>query len=141
MVDGRLRATSAGCTISPAATIAPKRASSALPAHGAVGLQPQARGQTELGRRRNGAPSRQPLEAQLLGALSNAGLPRYQVRRSSQGLTVKRGGLLWANVRATHADGGTTFKVHGGGLILNRLYSEVALAGKISEALDRSRES
>jgi hypothetical protein len=64
--------------------------------------------------------------------------PAYQVRRSSQGLTVKRGGLLWANVRATHADGGTTFKVHGGGLILNRLYSEVALAGKISEALDRS---
>jgi hypothetical protein len=67
--------------------------------------------------------------------------PAYQVRRTSNGLTVKRGGLLWANVRATQADGGTTFRVHGGGLILNRLYSEVALARKVSDALSRSLSS
>ena len=34
--------------------------------------------------------------------------PAYRVSRSPQGLTVKRGDLLWANVRASHAKGGTT---------------------------------
>jgi hypothetical protein len=64
--------------------------------------------------------------------------PTYQVKRSSQGFTVKRSGLLWANVRASYTDGGTTFTVHGGGVILNRIYAEMGLARKVAQVLNRS---
>jgi hypothetical protein len=66
--------------------------------------------------------------------------PGYEIRRKtgSSGLTVKRNRLLWANVHSSPTNGGTTFSVHGGGLILNRLYSEVALARKVAAAIDRS---
>lgn len=68
----------------------------------------------------------------------------YKVTHRSYGspaLTVKRNGLLWATVTASQSDGGTTFKVHGGGVILNRLLAEVGLARKVNATLNRALSS
>ena len=67
--------------------------------------------------------------------------PGYKVTRRSYGspaLTVKRNGLLWATVTASPSNGGTTFNVHGGGVIINRLIAEFGLARKVNDTLNRS---
>lgn len=67
--------------------------------------------------------------------------PDYKVTRRSFGspaLTVKRNGLLWATVTASPSNGGTTLKVHGGGVIINRLIAELGLARKVNATLNRS---
>lgn len=77
-------------------------------------------------------------------ALSRELGPDYKVTRRSfgaPGLTVKRNGLLWVTVTESQSNGGTTFKVHGGGVIINRLVAELGLARKVNDTLHRSFSS
>jgi hypothetical protein len=50
-------------------------------------------------------------------------------------LTVKHGALAFAHVRIGRAGEATTFRVHGGGLILGRLVNELGIARTVASAL------
>jgi hypothetical protein len=59
-----------------------------------------------------------------------------QERGDASKLTVTHN-ILRATVRARPEGGGTTFKVHGAGLILWRIPNELLLTHKIKHALER----
>ncbi len=53
-------------------------------------------------------------------------------------LTVKHGGLAFATVRMARDGNATTFRVHGSGLIINRIVNEFGIARTVTEALKES---
>jgi len=56
----------------------------------------------------------------------------------SGSLTVKHGSLAFATVRLNRNGNTTTFRVHGGGLIIGRIVNELGIARTVSEALKDS---
>ena len=50
-------------------------------------------------------------------------------------LTVKHGGLAFTTVHLNRDGNNTTFRVHGGGLILGRIINELGIARTVTEAL------
>ncbi len=56
----------------------------------------------------------------------------------SGSLTVKHGSLAFATVRLNRDGNTTTFRVHGGGLIIGRIVNEFGIARTVSEALKDS---
>jgi len=65
---------------------------------------------------------------------------RYHVTQHAGGaapsLTVKHSALSWANVRLTGTGDATTFHVHGGGLIVNRLINEFGISRRVAGAIE-----
>jgi hypothetical protein len=53
-------------------------------------------------------------------------------------LTVKHGGLSFATVRVGRDGDATTFRVHGGGLIVGRIVNEFGIARTVTTALKDS---
>jgi len=53
-------------------------------------------------------------------------------------LTVKHGGLAFATVHLNRDGNATTFRVHGGGLIVGRIVNEFGIARTVTEALKES---
>jgi hypothetical protein len=53
-------------------------------------------------------------------------------------LTVKHGGLAFATVRVGRDGDTTTFRVHGGGLIVGRIVNEFGIARTVTGALKES---
>jgi len=71
--------------------------------------------------------------------LANTLGPSYHIRANKTDpskLTVTHN-VLRATVRAQPEGGGTTFKVHGSGIILWRIPNELLLAHKVEDALRR----
>jgi hypothetical protein len=64
----------------------------------------------------------------------------YKITPHSQDkLTVSHGGVAYATVHLAHQDGSaTTFRVHGGGLILGRIVNEFGIARTITTAIRES---
>jgi len=61
----------------------------------------------------------------------------YEVtRRGNDSLTVKHGSLGSAKVRMRRAGDATAFRVHGGGLIINRVVNEFGIARTVTGALE-----
>jgi hypothetical protein len=56
----------------------------------------------------------------------------------SGSLTVKHGSLAFATVRLNRDGNTTTFRIHGGGLIIGRLVNEFGIARTVTEALKDS---
>ena len=65
---------------------------------------------------------------------------RYTVTpRGDKSLAVKHAGTLaFATVHLNRDGNGTTFRVHGSGLIINRIVNEFGLARTVTEALKES---
>lgn len=57
---------------------------------------------------------------------------------SSSALLVRRSGMVSATVHLSSADGGTSFRVSGGGLILLRAINHFLIAREVQEALHDS---
>jgi hypothetical protein len=53
-------------------------------------------------------------------------------------LTVKHSGLAFATVHLNRDGNATTFRVHGGGLIVGRIINEFGIARTVTEALKES---
>jgi len=53
-------------------------------------------------------------------------------------LTVSRAGVAFATVRVLRGHDATTFRVHGGGLIIGRLVNEFGIARTVTDALKTS---
>jgi hypothetical protein len=53
-------------------------------------------------------------------------------------LTVKHSGLAFATVHLNRDGNATTFRVHGGGLIIGRIINEFGIARTVTEALKDS---
>jgi len=53
-------------------------------------------------------------------------------------LTVKHGGLAFATVHLNRDGNATTFRVHGGGLIVGRIVNEFGIARTVTEAIKES---
>jgi hypothetical protein len=65
----------------------------------------------------------------------------YRVtRRGNYLLSVKHGGLAFATVRMHRAGDATAFRVHGNGLIINRIVNEFGIARTVTEALKEGLE-
>jgi len=63
----------------------------------------------------------------------------YKVTPHGTGsLTVKHGGLAFATVHLNRDGNATTFRVHGGGLIVGRIINEFGIARTVTEALKDS---
>jgi len=66
----------------------------------------------------------------------------YKVTPHSGGsrdkLTVSHGGLAFATVHLARNENATTFRVHGGGVIIGRLVNEFGIARTVTEALKES---
>jgi hypothetical protein len=63
----------------------------------------------------------------------------YKVTAHGTGsLTVKHGGLAFATVHLNLGGNATTFRVHGGGLIIGRIINEFGIARTVTEALKDS---
>jgi hypothetical protein len=63
---------------------------------------------------------------------------RYTVDSHREGggvLRVRQGGLAYANVHVASASGATTFRVHGGGLIIGRIANELGIARTVATAI------
>ena len=61
---------------------------------------------------------------------------RYQVtRHGSDSLTVKHGPLAFATVHLARDENATTFRVHGGGLIVGRIVNEFGIARTVTAAI------
>jgi hypothetical protein len=56
----------------------------------------------------------------------------------SGSLTVKHGSLAFATVHLNRDGNTTTFRIHGGGLIIGRIVNEFGIARTVSEALKDS---
>jgi len=56
----------------------------------------------------------------------------------SGSLTVKHSGLAFATVYLNRDGNATTFRVHGGGLIIGRIINEFGIARTVTEALKDS---
>jgi hypothetical protein len=67
---------------------------------------------------------------------------RYEVTAREQGkqeaLKVKQSATSVANVRLDQSSGTTTFRVHGGGLVISRLINEFGIAKKVATALEEA---
>jgi hypothetical protein len=60
----------------------------------------------------------------------------YQViRKGNDSLTVKHGSLSFATVHLNRDGNATTFRVHGGGLIVGRVVNEFGIARTVTGAL------
>jgi len=65
----------------------------------------------------------------------------YRVtRRGNDSLSVKHGSMAFATVRMHWAGDATAFRVHGGGLIINRIVNEFGIARTVTGALTESLE-
>jgi hypothetical protein len=53
-------------------------------------------------------------------------------------LTVSRAGVAFATVRVLRGHDATTFRVHGGGLIIGRLVNEFGIARTVADAIKAS---
>ncbi|MGO8959487.1 MAG: hypothetical protein ACLQFR_19295 [Streptosporangiaceae bacterium] len=63
----------------------------------------------------------------------------YQVTPHGSGsLTVKHGPLAFATVHLAQDGNRTTFRVHGGGLIINRVINEFGIARTVTSALNKT---
>ena len=63
----------------------------------------------------------------------------YKVTPHGTGsLTVKHGGLAFATVHLNQDGNASTFRVHGGGLIVGRIINEFGIARTVTEALKDS---
>ena len=63
----------------------------------------------------------------------------YKVTPHGTGsLTVKHSGLAFATVHLNRDGNATTFRVHGGGLIVGRIINELGIARTVTEALKDS---
>ena len=66
----------------------------------------------------------------------------YKVTPHSGGagdkLTVSRAGVAFATVRLAKNGNATTFRVHGGGLLVGRLVNELAIARTVTSAIKES---
>jgi len=63
----------------------------------------------------------------------------YKVTPHGTGsLTVKHGGLAFATVHLNRDGNATTFRVHGGGLIIGRIINEFGIARTVTGALKDS---
>ena len=58
--------------------------------------------------------------------------------RTPPSLTVSHGGVAFATVRVLQGDASTTFRVHGGGLIVGRLVNEFGIARTVTAAIKES---
>ena len=58
--------------------------------------------------------------------------------RGTGSLTVKHGGLAFATVHLSRDGNATTFRVHGGGLIVGWIINEFGSARTVTEALKES---
>ncbi len=56
----------------------------------------------------------------------------------SDSLAVKRGSMATATVRLSRDGNATTFRVHGGGLIINRLVNEFGIARTVTAAIQEA---
>ncbi|HEX3946470.1 MAG TPA: hypothetical protein VHW47_02140 [Acidimicrobiales bacterium] len=54
---------------------------------------------------------------------------------SQDHLSVKQSTMVFASVRMASEPGGTTFHVHGGGLIIGRIINELTIARKVAAAI------
>lgn len=65
--------------------------------------------------------------------------PTYKVKATSETtLRVYRNPVIWAKVHVTWSDGGTTFRVRPGGVLLVLLLNSLYTAPKVRGALDRA---
>ena len=55
-------------------------------------------------------------------------------------LRIKHGPVAWANVRVNRIGDATTFRVHGGGLILGRIANELGIARTVATAIKDAYE-
>jgi len=63
----------------------------------------------------------------------------YRVtRKGNDSLSVKHGSMAFATVRMHWAGDATAFRVHGGGLIINRVVNEFGIARTVTGALTES---
>jgi len=60
------------------------------------------------------------------------------LERVPPSLTVSRAGVAFATVRVLRDHDVTTFRVHGGGLIIGRLVNEFGIARTVTDALKAS---
>jgi hypothetical protein len=64
---------------------------------------------------------------------------RYEISTRGSGpqevLTVRQSAVATATVHLGQDGGATTFRVHGGGLIISRVVNELGIAKKVAEAL------
>ncbi len=62
---------------------------------------------------------------------------RYEVTpHGSDSLAVKRGATASATVRLSRNGNATTFRIHGGGLIISRLVNEFGIARTVTAAIE-----
>jgi hypothetical protein len=71
---------------------------------------------------------------------------RYEVTAHGQGnqesLKVRQSAAALANVHLDHRSATTTtFRVHGGGLVISRLINELGIAKKVAQALEAGLKS
>ena len=65
----------------------------------------------------------------------------YQVtRKGNDSLSVKHGGLAFATVRMHWSGDATAFRVHGSGLVINRIVNEFGIARTVTGALKEGLE-
>jgi len=65
----------------------------------------------------------------------------YRVtRKGNDSLSVKHGGLAFATVRMHWSGDATAFRVHGSGLVINRIVNEFGIARTVTGALKESLE-
>jgi hypothetical protein len=65
---------------------------------------------------------------------------RYEITTQGQGATealkVKRSAAALATVHLDQASNATTFRIHGGGLVISRMINEFGIAKKVAEAIE-----
>ena len=67
--------------------------------------------------------------------------PGSQVHRNGdRRVTVRKNGLMYANISITDQPGASVFGVHGGGLIFLRVVNTFGTARRVADALRRSPE-
>jgi hypothetical protein len=71
-----------------------------------------------------------------VGALQRQLGSGYQVTPHANGsLTAKRGSLAFATVHLGREGSATTFRIHGGGLIIGRIVNEFGIAWTVTAAI------
>jgi hypothetical protein len=76
---------------------------------------------------------------QAVGALREQLGSSYKVTQHGRdSLTVKHGSLAFATVRVGRKGAATTFRVHGGGLIVGRIVNELGIARSVTAAIRES---
>jgi hypothetical protein len=83
--------------------------------------------------------SRKITPEQAVGALREQLGGSYKVtQRGRDSLTVRHGSLAFATVHVGRNGTATTFRVHGGGLIVGRIVNELGIARTVTAAIRES---